>query len=421
LLFLKWFTAGVLAVFPVLMFAMPKGANIGFYLLLLCSLVALASGYRPMGKSFPTILREYWLIGLSMGGLLLAILLNHLTVGEFPARAYDMPSRLAAFILIFWLFLSLSIENLKNIQWGLVCGTLVCAVIIYIQSKGGVERPSQVLSVPLIPFGNMVLTMGVLAVMSIGWTLSNQRLFVVLKLVAGGAALYATYLSQTRGGWLAIPVFIGIAFILITSIRLRHKVAAVLVALALLAGSYFVGGIVQERIELARSDIVHYFDGTNRDTSVGVRFQLWHGAWELFKENPAFGIGKEQVPQAFKQLEKQNVISPVAAEQPHSHNELLFHMATLGIFGLLALLSLYFVPAFYFWRHAHHCDRDIRTAAAMGLALTLGFFIFGLTDVMFYWRQSYTFYTVIVAVLFACLVKRKAILKRQLEKSELPQ
>jgi O-antigen ligase len=186
-----------------------------------------------------------------------------------------------------------------------------------------------------------------------------------------------------------------------------------LIALALLCGSYILGGTVQKRVVEAASDVRQYADGSNKNTSVGLRLQLWHGAWILFKENPVFGIGRERYPEAVRQLVQRQVISPDAAAHPHSHNEVLFHMATLGIFGLLALLSLYFVPAFYFFRDLRNPDRETRTIAGMGLALSLGFFVFGLTDVMFYWRVSYLFYAILLSVLFACLVKRKSLVINQ--------
>jgi O-antigen ligase len=412
-LYLQWTVAAIAILFPAIFLTVPRAGNASFYLLALCSLIGIGCRLEPMGKSFSQLVREYWPVNLAMSGLVFAILIHQLSSGRFLPNMFEMPLQLACFALLFWILLLLPADRLKNVQWGLVAGSLLCTGAIYIQTAAGAERPLHVLNVPLIPFGQLAMLMGILALLSTGWNERNEKIAVALKMLAGGAALYGSYLTQTRGGWIALPIFVAIAFAVFRNIHRRFKLSLLLIALALLCGSYILGGTVQRRVVEAASDVRQYADGSNKNTSVGLRLQLWHGAWILFKENPVFGIGRERYPEAVRQLVQRQVISPDAAAHPHSHNEVLFHMATLGIVGLLALLSLYFVPAFYFFRDLRNPDRETRTIAGMGLALSLGFFVFGLTDVMFYWRVSYLFYAILLSVLFACLVKRKSLVNNQ--------
>lgn len=343
-----------------------------------------------------------------MGGLLAAVLVNQAMLGQGGFRAYDMPAQLACFVLLSWGLLLVPGNHLKNLQWGLVAGALFCGIALYVLTKGGVERPLHVFGMPLIPFVLMGLLVGVFAVFSIGWNAADEKIAVGLKILAGAVVLYGAYLSQTRGSWVVLPVFIAIGFGLLRELQLRFKLAFLLLAAAFLAGGYILGDTVQRRFAEASSDVQQYIDGKEKNTPVGIRLQLWEGAWLLFSENPVSGIGRDRYPEAMQQLVQRRVITVDAAMHPHSHNDLLFQMATLGIFGLAALLALYFVPAFYFLRDLRHADRQARTIAAMGLALSLGFFVFGLTDTMFYWRVSYTFYVVFLAILFASLLRRKA-------------
>src|SRR5207245_6650262 len=104
----------------------------------------------------------------------------------------------------------------------------------------------------------------------------------------------------------------------------------------------------------------------------------------------------------------QHLVTVAAAAHHHVHDDVVYKMASLGVFGVLATLTLYFVPATYFFRKLHHPDRETRTIASMGLALCLGFFTFGLSDVMFFWASSNTFYSVMLAGMFAHLIKREA-------------
>lgn len=406
--YLQWLTISIVTLFPIVVFAVPKGANASFYVLLLLAFASIIWRWKPMGKSFGSMVREYWPIHLSMAGLVIAILINQIVLGDLNLHTFDAPSRLASFSLLSWILLMGSTENMKKMEWGLIIGALICAVTLYIETAAGTARPLGILKVPLIPFGNMAMLMGILALVSIGWNNSSQKITIACKVVAGIAALYGSYLSQTRGGWVALPIFFMIAFVLLREVDVRHKLTFAVIALLLLFSIYAVSGTIQKRINEAKTEVSQFFEGKNPDTSVGIRFQLWHGAWVLIKEHPVFGIGREHYSTHAQQLAERHVITPDAAVHPHSHNDLLFHMATLGVFGLLAILSLYVIPAFYFAREIRHPDRQTSTIAAMGLVLSLGFFVFGMTDVMFYWTISHTFYTMILAALFAHLVKRKA-------------
>lgn len=409
--YLKWVAIAALVPCPAILLTLPRGGNAGFYLLLLCSLIGIASRFKPMGKSFLQAAREYWPLNLAMAGLVCAIFLNHLSTGNFVIKTYDMPSRLALFALLFWILLLLSDKELKSIQWGLIAGAMVGAVALYIGTFAGAQRPDAILSTPLIPFGAMTFLMGILAVFSIGWNAPGEKMLIALKLLAGCAGVYASYVSQTRGSWIAAPVLIVIGFSALKKIRLRHQLTALALAIVLLSSLYAFSSMVQTRVSAAQLDIRHYIDGDNLDTSIGIRFQLWKGAWLLFKENPFFGVGPERFTDALQSLASRHVITPKAATVHHAHNEILFNMATLGIFGMLAILMLYFVPVFYFGREMRNSDREVRTVASMGLALSLGFFVFGLTEVMFfYWTVSYAFYSVLLAAFFAHLVRRKAVL-----------
>ncbi len=238
-----------------------------------------------------------------------------------------------------------------------------------------------------------------------------RRLGIALKLLAGAAGIYAAYLSQTRGAWIGIPVLLVITiFILGRNIPLRRQLALFVGGSAVLLALFASTDLVQKRAAEAKLDISQYQDGKSLDTSLGIRIQLWKASWLLYAEHPWVGVGREGYQSAMGELESRKIISPLARIQPHSHNEILYNMATLGTFGLLAILSLYLVPGYYFLREIAHRDREIRATAGMGLVLCAGFLILGLVDVMFMWGASDNFYSIVAAILFAFIIKRKKML-----------
>ncbi len=262
----------------------------------------------------------------------------------------------------------------------------------------------------------MALLLGVFSTLSIAWNKSDNKAVIFFKIAALCAGLYAAYLSQSRGVWLTIPVFAVIAGLAAKNIRSSYKLSAITFFVILLGAVSYFGNIVKERVLVAESDISQYSVGANVDTSLGIRLQLWRGSWVLFKEHPIFGVGVENFPKALEDLSKRNIITPLSATFPHSHNEILFMMSRLGLFGLLAILALYFVPAYYFSRELRDNDSEIRYTAAMGLALCLGFIILGLVDVVFLWWEIYPYYVVSIAFFLTYIIKRKKILHQE----ELP-
>jgi O-antigen ligase len=410
--YLKWPVVVTFLLYPALALNLQKGANICFYLLVLSALVGIACRVKPLDKSFTQTIREYWPLVLAMISVVGAIFCSQLLTGQFVAKPYDMPSRLALFALIFWGLLLVPGPAFRQIHWGLAVGAVIAAIKLYVESHAGEIRPVETFSTPLIPFGNMVLLMGVLALLSIGWNKPGERISIACKVIAGCAGLYASFLSQARGGWLAIPLFIFIAAALYSHLRMRHKllIITLLVVMALAVGTQTT--IVRGRLVEAKTNIGDYLDGRNLDTSLGVRLQLWQASWLIFKQHPVVGVGPDGFPVAIQKMAEQHVVTTQTAREPHSHNDILYKLVTLGAIGGLALLLLYFVPAFYFFGRMRDPDRETRTIASMGLALCLGFFVFGLSDVMFFWASSNTFYSVILAGLLAHLIKRQTELER---------
>ncbi|MDT9702132.1 O-antigen ligase family protein, partial [Streptomyces sp. P17] len=98
-------------------------------------------------------------------------------------------------------------------------------------------------------------------------------------------------------------------------------VGAVLLLVAIVYGLPQTG--VQQRVDEAVSDISLYVSGGERDTSLGLRFELWRGAAQLIQERPLLGWGESGYRNAMEALGEQGVISPMAAEFGHAHNEFI--------------------------------------------------------------------------------------------------
>jgi len=407
----------LLVSFPTVLLMLPAGRRFNFYALLLCAVGGLALGVKPGGKSFRDIIKKYWSLHLAMAGMLIAVLLNQAAHGAFAFKPFEKGLQLAVFPLLLWVFLILSSDKLRILQWSWVIGALLCSIALIWTTYGVTDRPGGIITNPFILFSNLTLLMGCMALLSIGWNTRDEIAPIAIKVVACALSLVASYMSGTRGSWIAVPVFILIAVSLKQSMHDRRKIVISIVSMLLLAVAMASLPYTKTRIELAYSEAAHYAEQPKAETSIGIRLQLWQASWNMFRENPVFGVGTAHYEETLRRLARDKVITPQAGSQLHSHNEFLHFMATLGTPGALAMLALYLVPGLWFKKFLRSADSQQRIAAGMGLATSLAFLAFGLTETMFYSNLCSDFYIISVAALSALIINRQDELEKTAKSS----
>ena len=391
-----------------------KVGNLSFYLLILVALGCILFSTNHCGTRFADFARRFWKFHLAMAGMFIAVLLNQLISQDFAARSFDYPSRMALFFLIAWASLMCNPRMFHWLQWSYVLGAVLATIKMYIITKGGTARGQYVDFMPIIEFADLTLLLGFFSVLSIKYqsgTVLAQRIGIAVKILAAVGTIYAAFLSETRGAWLGIPFLCAIAaIVLFDRFEFKKKLVIILLAVALLPGLFALSPKVQKRIESVEQDISVYSHDNWSDTSVGTRLGLWTTSMMLFAEHPLIGIGRENFQPTLQGLGREGKISPVIARQIHSHNEFFYNMATLGSFGLIGLMGLYFFPLIFFARKLRHLDNELRATAGMGVTLCVGYLVFGLTDVMFMWGVCDNFYAFFMAILFSHIYQRERLL-----------
>lgn len=400
---LQWFALCGAVALPALSLAYRGGANTSYFLMLAASLGALGLYlFQPGrdGRRFARFNRADWLFCLAMCLPLLAVLWNQVITGEYDDRPYDAPSRMLFAAVIFWWLARCPWRRLRWFQWGLCAGAVAgLFVLLFFSRPGLADRPLPPFA-SAITFGNLALLMGVCAWLSISWRITKSALEIWLKVVCGMAGLYASFLSQARGGWLALPVLL-VMLILTSRQHWRRKLAFGLASVALLGSVYATSPMVRDRVHNASEELQMYFDGRDPNTSIGLRMQFWHASIDLFREHPLTGVGTQNIRPEFVRRAEEGKMSSLGATFNHSHNDMLWIMASLGIPGLLALLAIYLVPFVLFARAARGADTRTHAAGRMGLVVVTGYVVFGFTEAMFAITMNAAFYAGMLAILMA--------------------
>ncbi|MBT8390376.1 MAG: O-antigen ligase family protein [Ignavibacteriaceae bacterium] len=117
------------------------------------------------------------------------------------------------------------------------------------------------------------------------------------------------------------------------------------------------------------------------------RLALWRAGWEMFKNNPIFGLGDIDLAKYYLKYKR-----PIDKEiHGHLHNNYIHFLATLGLFGFLALTFL-FVKMFMVMGSHFKATREkpfINSYALGAIAGLASMLTAGLTELNF-WDQEIT-------------------------------
>ena len=246
-----------------------------------------------------------------------------------------------------------------------------------------------------VPFGNFSLLLGCCALAG-GLSLSRgatARLPLLLGCLAFAAGVYASMMSGSRGGWLALPVLVVIASHASAAIRPRHRVALAAALLVAAMGAFAMSDTVRERVSIAVTNVTDFIDNPSEvrriSNASGIRLAMWRWGIERFREAPLTGIGyanfSEQRDQAVADGEMPVQFSTLA----NLHNEIISSLAFGGLPSLIALLAFWVLGVRFFACCLRRSD-DSRTRyfATTGLMTVVGTMIFAMTEGLFGTRSG---------------------------------
>lgn len=187
-------------------------------------------------------------------------------------------------------------------------------------------------------------------------------------------------LSQSRTAWFGIVLTSAIMTYFVSK---NHKVFFIVaVSAAVVCGfAYRYVPMIHDRIDLISWDIAQFAAGET-STSLGGRFLMWKAALLMFLNNPLIGVGTGDYVPTMIAYVKSGKFPEFLLTFNQPHNMYLFALATNGILGLAALLSLFYrgmkfsIPLF-------KGGEGERLFGFLALATTVHYLIAGLTDSFF--------------------------------------
>lgn len=326
-----------------------------------------------------------------------------LLMTRFQLRSIDNPVRELLVLAVVGLIV-LHKPKSEMFWFGLFAGTIGAAGLALFQRLSmGLERAGGFnLS---IMFGDIAVAMGLMALASIN-LFSRTRLAAV-PYIAFLAGLLASVLSGSRGGWISLAVCM-IPLYAYAERETRRRLAFIFGAGLVLFATTLA--IPQLRVIQRFSDVllnVNQYMLGNVDTSVGARFEMWKGAWQMFVEHPLMGVGRGNFNEGLNALVARHVLDPAVHIYYHAHNDILQALSTEGLVGIAALAALYIAPLRFFMQSWRRHDAAQPFALA-GILLVVSYVISGLTQVLFSHHLGTAFYAATVGVLVGLCISNQA-------------
>ncbi|HKB59443.1 MAG TPA: O-antigen ligase family protein [Gallionellaceae bacterium] len=394
----------LLFAYPILLFTVRGGMNGAFFLIAASALVLLALNRAPGDYRFD---RSVVLFGAVTSAGVLVVLASQLYHHDVSGRYFDSNARflLAAPMLV--VLRQVDMRTLSLLQYAFPLGA-IAAFLMVMATNHQLAIGVHTSFMNHIHLGDLALMAGMLSILSVNGFGNDTAAAKGVKVAGLCAGIAVSVLSGARGGWVAVPLVVAIALYARDRKKFVPKflLALLSVGLVILLAYLFVGPI-HHRLWMIYSDLANFSAG-HEDTSIGIRFQLWRAALHLFAEHPLLGVGANGFGEAMDGLAASGFLTPLAASfgKAEVHSELLAQMVRFGVPGLCFILALYFVPFYMFAREAVSPDRFRKTAAVMGMSVTLGFFVFGLTVETFDLKMTAAFYSLTIAALLAIATNR---------------
>jgi O-antigen ligase len=346
---------------------------------------------------------RYLLVALFLNAAV--ILVSSTYYGKFSGSDFERALRFGGGVaLLLGASLSLHIKVLKQAVWGFLIAVWVSTYYVVVATFASFpERPDLDFIHNAVTYGNLILVVTAISAFSLGWSLTPYKnteiIFKALTVIVG---LIALLLTQTRGAWLAVPICMVIgSLIFYRNISWKKLFVSVGLALAVLIGTFTANSTLRDRLATGFHETKECMStDTLAFSSMCNRIQLWRVSLLMFKQNPFLGNGStSNFPKTLPSFVEQKIVSQqVAKEFGEPHSELLQQLSAFGLLGFIALLMVYVAPGYIFLRRIRSQKGDLssKIGAGIGLSVCAGFFIFGLTELMFRTMHMVSLYAVIV-------------------------
>lgn len=387
--------------FPVLV----ATTGAGSYILSLLVLSALFYGRRGWSSLHGWERRLLW--GYAIAFLVISLSLINAEELREGLKELDRYFRIALIIPLYLMFRRMGFSLGRELALGaVVAGFVMLGQAVY--QVEWLRQASAIGHYHKIIFGDLAILWTAIAALFALIVVKHPfaRAIVAACVVAG---VYASLLSQARGSWLFVPVFLVVLLWLQYARQRLHRGWLVLAVLLVI-----VGAMQTEQVNRGVMQGIHdlqlYASNPGAGSSWGDRLNLWRNSLLLLQENPLLGTGLGDFQLDMKRLLKDGIArNPRIVAFTHAHSIYFDTLAKGGGLGFLATVTAYLIlPFLAFLRGLRGVDEPWqRFYALSGVMLIAAFATFGLSEGLWTRNAFVNSYVICLVVLMAGMVNSR--------------
>lgn len=333
---------------------------------------------------------------------LLSIIIN-----KDGMREIDNPSRLILFIPLLLLFKNFPIKR-KTILYAIPSSALITGCVALFQKFVlGSEKPFP--ETMHIQMGDIAISLAISSlIISIYFSIKKEYKSALFGIISLILAVSTSALSGARGGWIGFPIVFFIVLVLYRK-YINKKLILSLFILTTLGFSTLLSSSkfgIEQRYNEAKSDIINYFEESNKDTSLGARFDMWENALVAIKEAPIFGHGSEGYNQFRDRQVRSGQMAKTTLGFKSLHNQYLESWVKRGVIGFIGLIFVILIPLFFFIKNLNTENLEIKCITILGITHIISHLFF-FTSQSFLAHNSGNIFYFFTFLIFYCLIKRK--------------
>jgi len=186
------------------------------------------------------------------------------------------------------------------------------------------------------------------------------------KIAAAAVMVLFVFSMAATGGRIGYLVCLLLSPWILYNIFGRRYILGMVIAASLAVAVVATAPVVQQRAVDTVKNTEAFLAGIQKNSSVGLRFQMWSGAVQIFLDNPLLGVGTGGFNRAIREYSDEPLLR--GFDQPH--NSYLYIASSYGAVGLFSLFWLFGVFFLKGWRARNTLEGY--SIVAFALVLFLG-------------------------------------------------
>lgn len=389
--------------FFTLLLVFPKGYNYGSTVLLVFSVLFLFYAiYKKMNVK--EIIKQNKAIFIAIGFYFVVSLFFVLFHKE-KLNLIDNPLRAFLFLSVI-IFIAYNRVKFEVLLYSIPLGSFIAGLVALYQYYV-LHLPGAFYEQMKIQSGDMAMSLGLFSfITSLYLYEIKQNKFALLSLMAGIFGVLASILSLARGGWIGLPVIFFVLLYFYRTIISKKLLGTIFLGIVITGIILVTNEQFVDRILLVKNGLSSYSEGI-KDGSIGARLDMWKMGIHAFVEHPFSGWSLTDLESYKLELVQNGIVSHQFTIFSHFHNQFIDDLAKKGIFGGLAILGIFLIPLYSFFKKYKNSigDKWVKFITILGVVHVLSTMSYCLTQSFIAHNSGNVFYF-FVLILFYSLIFR---------------